>query len=73
LHKTLKEESSFISKLKVHKTPGSARKRNLEVSRSVVSLRADLLNEGHIPRDKSREIKGSFYESTGDKPHANLS
>lgn len=69
LHKTLKEETSFIHKLKIHKTPASARKRTIDVSRSVANLRADLFSDGVFLRDKSREreIKGSFYESTGDK------
>ena len=65
LHRTIKEESHFLAKLKIHKTPASARKRNLEVSRSVVAIKRDLLS-GSLQREisREREVKGSFYEST---------
>jgi hypothetical protein len=65
LHKTIKEETNFLTKLKIHKTPASARKRNLEVSRSVVAIKRDLLS-GSLQREisREREIKGSFYDST---------
>ena len=62
LHKTIKEETNFLTKLKI---PASARKRNLEVSRSVVAIKRDLLS-GSLQREisREREIKGSFYDST---------